>query len=73
MTDLLAGCCGRSLANGLNWLNEPPEWGIDGEGLRIVPRAPSGQRRAKTATAREAAPSRGAWNTPKRTRAAMHM
>ncbi|MEW6754193.1 MAG: DUF1349 domain-containing protein [Candidatus Latescibacterota bacterium] len=35
--DLFQGCRGRSLANGLRWLNEPPEWQFGVEGLRIVP------------------------------------
>jgi len=39
--NLLADCTGRSLANDLTWLNEPPEWSIDDSGLIIVPRAPS--------------------------------
>jgi regulation of enolase protein 1 (concanavalin A-like superfamily) len=39
--NLLTGCAGTALANGLQWLNEPPEWAVDEEGLRIVPRAPS--------------------------------
>ena len=39
--NLLADCTGRSVANGLMWLNEPPEWGGDEAGLSIVPRAPS--------------------------------
>ena len=39
--NLFAGCTGRSLTNGLKWLNEPPEWEFDSAGLTIVPRAPS--------------------------------
>jgi uncharacterized protein len=39
--NLLTGVNGRSLAHGLAWLNEPPEWGIDASGLTIVPKAPS--------------------------------
>lgn len=39
--NLLADCAGKTLANGLRWLNEPPEWEVDNAGLRIVPRAPS--------------------------------
>lgn len=39
--NLLASCTGRSLANGLAWLNEPPEWSVDDAGLTIVPGAPS--------------------------------
>jgi len=38
MTDLFAGCRNRVLANGLKWLNEPPEWTFNGEGLTIVPK-----------------------------------
>jgi len=36
--DLFAGCVDRTLANGLAWLNEPPEWAFDEEGLTIVPK-----------------------------------
>lgn len=39
--NLLADGRGQSLAHGLMWLNEPPEWRIDRDGLTIVPRAPS--------------------------------
>ena len=39
--NLLADCTGRSLANGLIWLNEPPKWEANDAGLSIVPRAPS--------------------------------
>jgi uncharacterized protein len=39
--NLLEACTGKTLANGLQWLNEPPEWSIDDAGLSIVPRAPS--------------------------------
>lgn len=39
--NLLADCSGTTLANGLKWLNEPPEWTVDGAGLTIVPQAPS--------------------------------
>lgn len=39
--NLLTGCDGTEPANGLKWLNEPPEWTVGEEGLRIVPRAPS--------------------------------
>ena len=37
--DLLNGCTNQTLANGLRWLNEPPEWRVDDEGLLIVPAA----------------------------------
>jgi regulation of enolase protein 1 (concanavalin A-like superfamily) len=37
--NLFEGCVGRSLTNGLAWLNEPPEWRFDGHGLTIVPEA----------------------------------
>jgi regulation of enolase protein 1 (concanavalin A-like superfamily) len=37
--DLFQGCSGRRLANGLEWLREPQEWGFGEEGLRIVPAA----------------------------------
>ena len=39
--NLLADCNGMTLANNLKWLNEPPQWGFDEVGLRIVPKAPS--------------------------------
>ena len=39
--NLFVGCTGRSLANDLQWLNEPPEWEFSDAGLTIVPRAPS--------------------------------
>ena len=39
--NLFAGCTGQSLTNGLQWLNEPPEWAFGDAGLTIVPRAPS--------------------------------
>lgn len=37
--DLLLGCDDQTLADGLVWLNEPPEWRFDDEGLWIVPEA----------------------------------
>ncbi len=39
--NLLASCDGRILANGLQWLNAPPEWEFTEEGLTIVPNASS--------------------------------
>ena len=39
--NLLEDCNGKTLANDLKWLNEPPEWAFEQAGLRIVPRAPS--------------------------------
>jgi len=39
--NLLEDCNGKTLANDLRWLNEPPEWEFEPAGLRIVPRAPS--------------------------------
>ena len=39
--NLLEACTGKALANGLEWLNEPPEWNVDDAGLSIVPGAPS--------------------------------
>ena len=39
--NLLTDCTDMTLANDLEWLNEPPEWQITDAGLRIVPRAPS--------------------------------
>jgi uncharacterized protein len=35
--NLFDGCHDKSLTNNLAWLNEPPEWGFDGDGLTIVP------------------------------------
>lgn len=35
--NLFEGCHDKSLANGLAWLNEPPEWGFDADGLTITP------------------------------------
>lgn len=35
--NLFDGCDGQSLANGLTWLNEPPEWSFDAGELVIVP------------------------------------
>lgn len=37
--NLFDGCREKTLANGLAWLNEPPEWGFDEQGLLIVPAA----------------------------------
>ena len=37
--NLFDGCSGKSLVNGLTWLNEPPEWAFDARGLTIVPQA----------------------------------
>ena len=37
--NLFDGCKEKTLANGLAWLNEPPEWGFDEDGLLIVPAA----------------------------------
>ena len=37
--NLFAGCTGRSLANGLAWLHEPPEWRFDENRLTIVPQS----------------------------------
>jgi len=39
MVNLFDGCKEKTLANGLAWLNEPPEWGFDEDGLLIVPAA----------------------------------
>ena len=39
--NLLTDCTDMTLANDLEWLNEPPEWEITDAGLRIVPRSPS--------------------------------
>lgn len=37
--NLFEGCVDRSLANGLAWLNEPPQWSFDDRGLTIVAKA----------------------------------
>ncbi|MBN1246348.1 MAG: DUF1349 domain-containing protein, partial [Anaerolineae bacterium] len=37
--NLLEGCYGHVLTERLAWLNEPPEWRMDDEGLLIVPAA----------------------------------
>jgi regulation of enolase protein 1 (concanavalin A-like superfamily) len=37
--DLLESCHDQVLTEGLAWLNEPPEWRFDDEGLLIVPGA----------------------------------
>jgi uncharacterized protein len=37
--DLFLGCQGRQLNDALAWLNEPPAWSFDAEGLTIVPAA----------------------------------
>ena len=37
--NLFEGCTGKSLANGLAWFQEPPEWGFDADGLTITPAA----------------------------------
>ena len=37
--DLFAGCRGKTLANGLMWLNEPEEWLFDNTGLKIAAKA----------------------------------
>jgi len=37
--DLFDGCTGKTLANGLAWLNEPPDWSFDDTGLTVVPKA----------------------------------
>ncbi len=34
--NLFEGCHGRQLADGLAWLEEPPDWRFDTEGLHIV-------------------------------------
>lgn len=39
--DLFQGCRGRTLANGLRWLNEPPTWEFGEGGLRVVPAGPT--------------------------------
>lgn len=33
--NMLEGCRGRTLAPGLAWLNEPAEWGVGPEGLKV--------------------------------------
>lgn len=35
--DMFAGCRERQLVDGLAWLQEPPDWRFDAEGLHIVP------------------------------------
>ncbi len=35
--NLLSDCHGKSLADGLHWLNEPPEWHACGGGLTVAP------------------------------------
>ncbi len=35
--DMFEGCAGKTLANGLIWLHEPPEWRFGEDGLLIVP------------------------------------
>ena len=37
--ELFTNCNARQLANGLTWMNEPPEWGFEAHGLTIVPQA----------------------------------
>jgi regulation of enolase protein 1 (concanavalin A-like superfamily) len=37
--NLFDGCHNQSLANGLTWLREPPEWRFDETGLTITPEA----------------------------------
>ena len=37
--ELFKNCNARQLANGLTWMNEPPEWGFEAEGLTLVPQA----------------------------------
>ena len=39
--NLLADCAGKTLANGLCWLNEPPTWNVSDGVLAITPAAPS--------------------------------
>lgn len=41
MMNLLADCRGKTLANDLKWLNEPPQWQITDGALDITPAAPS--------------------------------
>jgi uncharacterized protein len=38
MGEMFRGCTGRTLANGLRWLNEPPSWEFTEEGLTVTPR-----------------------------------
>jgi uncharacterized protein len=35
--DMFEGCSGKTLAGGLTWLHEPPEWRFGEDGLTIVP------------------------------------
>ena len=35
--DLLADCSGKTLANGLKWMNEPQEWKAGHDGLTVSP------------------------------------
>jgi regulation of enolase protein 1 (concanavalin A-like superfamily) len=51
--DLLKGCHDRALAAGLSWLNEPPEWRFDGEGLLVVPEAATDFFRPYSGTGRD--------------------
>jgi len=37
--DLFDGCTDKTLANGLTWLNEPPDWSFDDTGLTVTPKA----------------------------------
>jgi regulation of enolase protein 1 (concanavalin A-like superfamily) len=37
--NLFENCSGKTLANGLTWMNEPPEWGFNAQRLTIVPQA----------------------------------
>jgi uncharacterized protein len=37
--NLFEGCHDKSLASGLQWLNEPPEWSFDAGGLTVFPAA----------------------------------
>ena len=39
--NLLAECSGRSLVNGLKWLNEPPQWDCGDSELSVTPLGPS--------------------------------
>jgi uncharacterized protein len=36
--ELFRDCAGKTLANGLRWLNEPPQWGFEAGRLDVVPR-----------------------------------
>ena len=53
--NILAKCRDQQLADGLAWLNEPPEWRIDSEGLLIVPAAKTDFFRPYTGTPNDSA------------------